>query len=102
METMTSRVERGVAWLDAQQPGWAHRIDLAEFDFSDCSSCVIGQLFGWEEGQRRLGAASRPETRIKMAEHGFDARSDDRNEAMDELHFAWRRVIFDRQSGATP
>lgn len=39
------QVRRGAAFLDEVSPGWHDRINLADFDITDCSKCVVGQLF---------------------------------------------------------
>lgn len=46
METIQQRVDRGVAWLDKNHPGWADRIDLNKFEMNNCFNCVMGQLTG--------------------------------------------------------
>ena len=40
------RVERGAALLDAEQPGWAPRIDVPTLRMRNPFSCVLGQLYG--------------------------------------------------------
>lgn len=41
---LRQRVERGAALLDAEQPGWAPRIDLVKLAMSNSEWCVLGQL----------------------------------------------------------
>lgn len=37
------RVEAGMAWLDANRPGWEGRIDLGILDLQNSHCCVLGQ-----------------------------------------------------------
>jgi hypothetical protein len=46
-------VARGVAKLDELRPGWHNKVDLAKLDLSNCSLCVLGQVFG-EDAERML------------------------------------------------
>ena len=46
MRPFELEVRRGMAWLDANYPGWVGRIDLDNLVLSDCYKCVIGQLAG--------------------------------------------------------
>ena len=42
---LKARVERGAALLDAEEPGWAPRIDVPTLDISDGEHCVLAQLY---------------------------------------------------------
>ena len=39
-------VERGAKLLDEERPGWADMIYLEQLQMSDCSACILGQLYG--------------------------------------------------------
>ena len=41
---LTNRVERGVAFFDAEWPGWRDHVDPATLDLESCQRCVRGQL----------------------------------------------------------
>lgn len=40
------RVARGIEVLDAVEPGWRDRIDLATLDMANPYLCIRGQLYG--------------------------------------------------------
>lgn len=42
MEAIPTRVQRGAAWLDANQPGWWNEIRLATLNIA--GNCVVQQL----------------------------------------------------------
>lgn len=42
-----SRVAKGAALLDEMEPGWYQKIDLDTLSLGSCSTCVIGQLYGY-------------------------------------------------------
>ncbi len=46
MGQFTNRVQRGITFLDGREPGWVDKIDLEEFQISNCTRCVLGQVFG--------------------------------------------------------
>lgn len=50
IDDLCTRVARGVALLDASEPGWRDRISPAELTMIDCARCVIGQVFNTAEG----------------------------------------------------
>ena len=44
---VTAKIEGAMTVLDTLlNPGWESKIDLEKLDMSNCSSCVLGQLFG--------------------------------------------------------
>ena len=43
---LKARVERGAALLDAEQPGWAPRIDVPTLNLASPSQCILAQLYG--------------------------------------------------------
>ena len=53
---LKARVERGAALLDAEQPGWAPRIDVSTLELESQGFCMLGQLYGnYHVGTDRLG-----------------------------------------------
>lgn len=65
-------VRNGIALLDEKMPGWWRKIDVEELDLSQCTACVLGQMFaddanltreagyesGYDFGQEALGLAT--------------------------------------------
>lgn len=45
MTTIADRVALGAAWLDQHYPNWVNAIDLDTLDVSNCTSCVLGQVY---------------------------------------------------------
>lgn len=39
------RVAAGAEWLDANEPGWERRVDLASLELHNACRCVLGQVF---------------------------------------------------------
>lgn len=65
------RVARGVALLDATEPGWVHRINTEKLDVSHGEACVLGQLYGnYTLGRHALGLDHN-----QAGEHGFQMRT---------------------------
>lgn len=103
--TIQERVAAGVAWLDAEYPGWEMNIDQGRFDFRACSRCVLGQVANdfWNivssgtmlycEGQKLLFSEA-----INM---GFTVSDNPprsvQNDEWDSLGEEWIRVIKERQ-----
>lgn len=44
-KTVPERVAWGAAWLDDHYPGWHAKIDLSILDISNCTRCVLGQVY---------------------------------------------------------
>lgn len=44
---LRERVQRGMAFLDVDKPGWEDCIDLERLDMSNCGDCVLGQIYGY-------------------------------------------------------
>lgn len=64
MGSVRDRVDRGVELLDAEVPDWRDRVHPTHLDLSNCSTCLLGQVFdegpfavqsGYHIGQRVLG-----------------------------------------------
>lgn len=41
----TSDIEAGVQLLNNKKPGWYNEIDIDNLKMSNCSRCILGQLF---------------------------------------------------------
>lgn len=54
---MTSRVEKGAAFLDEIRPGWEFEIDLRKLELSNSCRCVLGQLYVDEAERSSSGFA---------------------------------------------
>ena len=53
---LEERVRKGMEMLDATMPGWVNKINEADLDMSECSNCVLGQVFGeYRDGVVALG-----------------------------------------------
>lgn len=40
------RIQKGIAFLDKNNPGWENKIDTGLLQLSDCTRCVLGQTLG--------------------------------------------------------
>ena len=88
-KVLKARVERGAALLDAEQPGWAPRIDVPTLDMTSGFDCTLGQLYNgfW----RGIDALS-----IKGWRHGFVTTATTQaaaDEDHDRLLPLWREAI---------
>lgn len=89
--------QRGAAWLDQLQPGWAARINPERLKMQSCLDCILGQIFGnYNEGLILAGFPLSPITlrHPKGADdwafhHGF--LGDDWNRG--HLTDAWKHEI---------
>lgn len=52
-EQLNEKVSRGVALLDKVRPHWRDDIEVNKLNLMYCSSCVLGQLYGWYVGGLR-------------------------------------------------
>lgn len=100
--TIAERVAAGAAWLDEHAPGWIGRIDVDHIRMSDCTRCILGQVYGsyWESP---LIAEADPlddgdDVAVPL---GFQVADDEPWEGYDLLAKEWRRLILDRR-GAVP
>ena len=101
------RAQAGAALLDAEDPGWAARIDPRSLELADGRACVLGQLHGdYRRGLFRgriVGASSAPARFVSPVDLGFQASREGGEEAerLDYAHLtrAWRREIASRQRG---
>ena len=73
MTKTQERVQRGIAFLDRNAPGWRDKIDLATLDLVNCKRCVIGQIFGeYVKGVNViLGEAGRELREQFVSDHAF-------------------------------
>lgn len=108
-EAAQARAARGAEILDAEDPGWADRVDAASLRLGDGQACVLGQLHG--EYRRGLGRArvldlsSAPRRFVSPVDLGFQAVGD-LGEAAEDLDYAlltraWREVVHARRSPTT-
>ncbi len=107
------RVEKGMELLDAEAPeGWYGQIDTHALKLSDCSMCVLGQLWeSFDNGVKALdltnedGEASYDE----VVTYGFDIADSDYDNSSaiggntatagyDVLTKAWLDAILARQN----
>lgn len=70
-------VIRGAELLDDIEPNWYKRIDQAKLDISDCTACILGQMYGEFVGPamrifHTSNASAAAETSI---DYGFEAAS---------------------------
>ena len=100
-QVLKARVERGAALLDAEQPGWASRIDVPTLDMSSGYACVLGQVYepgslgsGYGTGIQALGIIGNA---LGTVSHGFnyDSAGDDTR-----LLPLWREAIEARCGGS--
>lgn len=93
------RVERGMAWLDAQKPGWEHEVDLGRLDIGQCGRCIGGQLFvrdaAEEDGYYEL-CGLMPDPFDRKA-HGFTMLDDTLGNGYERLTECWVTVILERR-----
>lgn len=81
LNELRANVERGIAWLDANEPDWRPKIKLAirrkKFSMGQCSRCVWGTLMGDYESVLKLYPLEGGHQFGKswMVQHGFDLYS---------------------------
>ena len=99
---LDERIDKGVAWLNANVPDWLDRIDLDRLDLASGCRCVLGQLFahvvdelGTEDGFTAVWQSDStlvPHLTSKETEtHGFDLATND--EGYMALTEAWHDRI---------
>jgi hypothetical protein len=93
-------IEMGAALLDEKFPGWDAKIDVNLLDLTDCSWCVLGQLFGrYMAGLRALGIYDG--VRLDFAElsvaFGFNKNSI-HDTSFDDLKSGWETLILERRN----
>lgn len=60
IETLLPNVQKGAAWLDETQSGWAKQIYLPDLRLESSRFCICGQLFG-DYMSRPLAVSEKPE-----------------------------------------
>jgi hypothetical protein len=92
------RVTRGAEMLDRLCCGWAGMIDLRIFDFSRCSRCVLGQIYGeYSDGLKSIGFDLKTNHKTETdADYGFDRYRIEDWDVMNQLAAAWRDAIRER------
>lgn len=95
--TIEQRVAAGAAWLDENRPDWMDRIFLNSLDVSDCTLCVLGQVYGgWMEAPDDAKYDEEDEDYLSPARvRGFEKYGKERYEA---LTAEWRRLIESRRA----
>ena len=68
--TTTKRVQRGVALLDQECPGWRDQIRMGDLDMANTYNCVLGQVYGGYE-QAVVALNHKIATRRQRERHGF-------------------------------
>ncbi|MEM1116271.1 MAG: hypothetical protein AAF845_13205 [Bacteroidota bacterium] len=106
LDAARARAARGAAILDAEDPGWANRVDAESLRLGDGQACVLGQLHG--EYRRGLGRArvldlsSAPSRFVSPVDLGFQAVGD-LGKAAEDLDYAlltraWRDIVRARRA----
>jgi hypothetical protein len=91
------RVNNGMRFLDARQPGWSSKLDLSGLHIAGEQSCVLGQLRGaYSKGREELGLGGAAAIHL-----GFFASSGSESERAleyDLLTDAWVDVVAVRRA----
>lgn len=96
MPYYAERIQRGMAYLDRVNPGWIYKVDVMRLKLSNCTKCVLGQLYGnYRTYVKQLGYKT-DGTWAKR--HGFYPRDDTEWVA---LTWQWQYVISERLRAAT-
>jgi hypothetical protein len=59
IELLQERAAAGAQLLDERMPGWWERIDVKGLRLESCSSCILGQLGGFEATAYDCGLSSK-------------------------------------------
>lgn len=93
-------VARGVALLDAENPGWALRVDPDRLDMGSGSSCVLGQLYSAPSDRYmpfdvyKIGLVALGLTPRGAVRYGFDVDCSDDFPALERR---WAEIIRERR-----
>lgn len=95
-------VARGAALLDAENPGWALRVDPDLLNMHSGDRCVLGQLYGGGVLQRRympfdgykIGLVALGLTPRGAVRHGFDVNHTGDFPALEQR---WAEIIRERR-----
>ena len=90
-----AEIARGMAWLDAQRPGWRERLELTRLDMRHASRCILGQGFYPVSGGQSTGYwdAMHLWGYPKMVELGFCLPSGSSESAYGDLTREWRKAL---------
>lgn len=106
MTDYTEQINAGMAWLDANQPGWVQVFaddQAAGLHMDDCDKCVLGHVLGnyWDP---RSPACVDPTDfrRLTSAEMGFSLPLPSGEPEWDRLGDAWREAIGKRLAQQGP
>jgi len=106
MNTLESRVDAGINWLNKTQEGWVDKIDLNMLSLQNGGACIVGQIFGnyfadvvdgsidrraylYLDSDRPVSGGLDKETAVK---YGFNLDNDGTG-TYDELTRIWTRKI---------
>lgn len=95
--TLEANVARGAALLDEKVPDWFLRIEPAQVEIENCTTCVLGHLFGdYTEGLLEL------DIELQGGTHGFTSvhHADLHNTVdlqFEVLNTLWRDKIASRR-----
>lgn len=116
LASIPKRVAKGVAWLDANRPGWQDKIEVVRLSMPDSCRCVLGQVFaaeamvedpftpyaGFDYALNEVVTAEEYQNadHENWADlHGFDLPVLANEADWDELQAEWERVIAERRAG---
>jgi len=87
MDTVEERVDRGVAWLDANVSDWRNKVSINDFNIRSGCRCILGQVFADKVVDTGLG------------EDGFDYA---RDEYLSGWEAAWLGFDLDSADASLP
>lgn len=102
MDENYARSVAGTAFASASEFGWAGRIKPDELLMSECTKCVLGQLYErYRQGADKLGIwltkGDKDKTVYLLEEYGFDAKPGEASEeSYTGLKNCWLREIKKR------
>jgi hypothetical protein len=99
--TQQERIDRGVALLDREYPGWDDEIDLQLLDLSCSARCICGQVDNWGDMLARHAANGSGSAVDWATAHGFTVEVNNRvTDDFDRLTEGWRETIMARRGHA--
>lgn len=91
-------VRRGAEWLDENHPGWEARIDLTKLNLRNCTSCIVGQVYGFRDDANGVIFdywQILRDNELGEQDYGFYSFGDD--DSWGRLTEAWRDEITSRR-----
>lgn len=87
---MNEEIQRGIALLDAEKPGWQDDIDFTNLDMGDHDNCILGQIYGnYSRGRMALDIFD-----IDDSVYGFDLPPDSEDILLyNALTEAWKEAL---------